>query len=280
MSIYAFLLTLASSLSQASWNLGTKKWSHNETLLVVGQAMSIPVFALLLFYFPLDWGLLWTHGWLIAFTTILHVFYYILLLYAYRISDVSNIFPMIRGLGVGIAGVESILLFHEFPGGWAITGFVLVILGLFIAAKPRKGQLSDRRVVMVVLGIGIIIGVFYPIDAYLSRTLGAIPFLIVMNAGMVLGLFFYYLKACPEQLLDSVRTKKRLSFSLGFVAMGSYVLLMFAVQKAPVSSVLALRESSIIFVSLGAVLFLKEHLRLNRILGIALILIAVLCMKL
>ena len=63
-------------------------------------------------------------------------------------------------------------------------------------------------------------------------------------------------------------------------SIGSYALALWAMTRAPVASVAALRETSVLFAALIGVFVLKERFRLQRALGTGAVVIGVMALRL
>ena len=68
---------------------------------------------------------------------------------------------------------------------------------------------------------------------------------------------------------------------MGAIAsLGSYGVALWAMTRAPVATVAALRETSVLFAALLGVWFLKEVFTLRRVIGTAIILAGVMALRL
>ena len=63
-------------------------------------------------------------------------------------------------------------------------------------------------------------------------------------------------------------------------SLGAYGIALWAMTKAPVASVAALRETSVLFATLIGVLMLKERFRFQRLLGAGAVVVGVMALRL
>jgi drug/metabolite transporter (DMT)-like permease len=65
-----------------------------------------------------------------------------------------------------------------------------------------------------------------------------------------------------------------------FASMGAYGIALWAMTRAPIASVAALRETSVLFAALIGVVMLKERFRLQRAVGTGAIIAGVMALRL
>ncbi len=63
-------------------------------------------------------------------------------------------------------------------------------------------------------------------------------------------------------------------------SLGAYGIALWAMTRAPIASVAALRETSVLFAALIGVLMLKERFRFQRALGTGVIVVGVMALRL
>jgi uncharacterized membrane protein len=77
-----------------------------------------------------------------------------------------------------------------------------------------------------------------------------------------------------------VRQRWLLATLGGLASLGSYWIALWAMTRAPVAAVSALRETSVLFATVLSVLVLKERFGLQRVLGAAVIVGGVVALRL
>src|SRR5262245_31568764 len=121
----ALLLVLAAAVIHAGWNAFTKRAGDPLAFL-----WSLGIFGALL-YAPGALFLLWDRGVaraalpLVIATILLHAVYFFALGRAYRLGDLSVVYPVARGTGVALVPIAARLVFDERLSVLGTTGIVL-----------------------------------------------------------------------------------------------------------------------------------------------------------
>ena len=86
-----------------------------------------------------------TWGWQVLLFTVgrgvIQTLYFVTLQRGYKVGDLSLVYPLARGTGPFFATIAAILLLGERPTPLALTGAVLVVVGVFAISStaPRTG---------------------------------------------------------------------------------------------------------------------------------------------
>src|SRR5215475_15449564 len=97
----------------------------------------------------------------LAGTAVLQTGYFVFLLRAYRIGDLSAVYPIGRGSGALLAALGGIALLGERPGPAGLTGIGLLVAGVIIVGMPaRTGQSPTLAAIMFALATGIFIATY------------------------------------------------------------------------------------------------------------------------
>jgi drug/metabolite transporter (DMT)-like permease len=222
---------------------------------------------------------------LIVVSGLLHVLYFITLLRGYRKADLTVVYPLARGSGPLISSLFAIVFLGEQLSIWGGLGIVSVVGGVFLIAggmnlirsfQRTQGQSEEQEKVRIQIRKGIIYGVltgvfiaaYTLVDAYAVKVLLLSPILVDYY-----GNFTRLAVLAPVLLRDRAATmsawKSQWKYALivACVSPISYVLVLYAIQIAPISHVAPAREVSMLFAALIGGHLLKEGDRLQRILG-------------
>jgi phosphonate utilization associated putative membrane protein len=272
------LAVLASALLHAGWNAlvkaGSDKALDTALLNLVGGLLALPLLA------AAGWPAAAAWPWLLA-SALVHVGYYALLTAAYRHGELSLTYPLMRGAAPLLVALASVAAFGErlSPLSWA--GVLGVSLGVLVLGGPRPGRGSGRAVTLA-LANAVVIATYTIIDGHGVRASG--------NAvGYVAALFLF--NALPFGALVLARRGWRPAWqhgrrrapmaALGAAAsLGAYGIALWAMTRAPVASVAALRETSVLFAALLATWQLQERFTPQRALGTAVILAGIAALRL
>lgn len=279
MNSTALALVVVGALFHATWNLFAKRSSGGAAFVWLYGVVSLLLLAPLGLY-------VWYSGdrsiggqaWIaIAISALAHLAYSLTLQKGYQVSDFSVVYPLARGTGPLFTVFAATVLLGETPTlvGW--LGIALILGGILLISDAWKGLSSstDRVKSGVLWGAvtGCTIAAYTIVDAWAVKTLGMAP--VVYYA---LGLLLRTGMLAPKVLGDLPSLREQWSRHRGHIlAVGAlsplaYILVLFAMQSAPLVYVAPARELSMMLgVVFGAVL-LQESLTAGRLVGTGLML--------
>jgi drug/metabolite transporter (DMT)-like permease len=282
MSGIALALVLAGAVCHALWNIAAKKARGGASFVflygLISVAAAAPLAAWTWMRLPQHFdGAMW---FAVIATALIHMLYSLVLQKAYREADFAVVYPVARGSGPMLAVIIAVLLLGERPSliGWLSVAAILA--GVFVSAGAAglwRGGAEKRRLgVLWGVATGAFIATYTVLDGWAIKTLGMAPILFYAT-----GLFFRVLLQAPFALcrLDDLRrewrAKRTAILIVGLLSPTAYSLVLFAVQRAPVSYVAPVREiSMLIGIFIGASL-LREELKASQIAGAAIMLLGV-----
>lgn len=275
----ALALVLLAGLIHASWNIAAKKAGGDIRFAAFTSIVNMVAWA------PLGLWLAWRHvpawGWrewaLLVASAILHSGYYLLLLRGYRKADLTVVYPLARGSGPLLSSLMAVVLLGEQISALGAAGIAGVVGGVFlIAGGPalwrRAGSAADRQRIHKGMFYGVASGVFIAgytvVDGYAVKVLLLSPILVDYVGGL-LRLFLVVPSVARD--LPAARALWRVQWKyavfVGVVSPVSYVLVLYAMQTAPLSHVAPAREVSMLFAALIGGQLLGEGDRRVRLLG-------------
>jgi drug/metabolite transporter (DMT)-like permease len=267
-----FLLILVGALAHATWNLVVKRSAVSGPTFVwltaVGAALIlIPIGIVVAVLEPPSWPDLALAAFVSA---ILHVGYFLALQAGYRAGDVGVVYPLARGTGPLLSVVFAIVLFGERPGPLGLLGAGAVIAGVVIIGLGggRANWRAARAGVIWGLTIGVVIAAYTLWDAHAVTALALSP--ILLNAGTssleaVLMTPIAVRRWATAKAVLRDHWKDVLVVST--LSPLSYILILFAMQLAPVSIVAPAREISVVFVAIAGWLLFREPHPVPRLTG-------------
>jgi len=292
MSAAALALVITAGLIHAIWNIAAKKAGGDARFAAFTSLLGMLVWAPVGIWFGWEavpkWGAIeWSF---IAISSILHVFYYVILLRGYRKSDLTVVYPLARGSGPLLSSAVAILLLGETLTGIGALGIGAVVAGVFlIAGGPALFRAAQdpakKAMVRKGMGYGLATGVFIAgytvVDGYAVKVLLMSPILVDY-----FGFFLRLVLLAPAVLrdrptaLDLWRAQWKHALLVAVISPVGYVMVLFAMQVAPLSHVAPAREVSMLFAALIGGQLLGEGDRLLRIAGAACIAIGVMALAL
>lgn len=272
------LVVLLGAVFHASWNALVKSGSDPLLDIIIVTTCIAAGMTIGLWFLPLPRPDSWLY--LIA-SVLVHLAYYGLLALAYRGGDLSLVYPIMRGTAPAFTALTAGILLGEQPswGGW--TGIFLVSGGVLLisADSPCARGARLAPVVFALLNAGVIVG-YTLIDGVGARLSG--------NAFSYTGWMLFLTGVLVFTVSLAIRGRQIISYVLaqwkkgtlgGGCTFASYSLALWAMTKAPIAPVAALRETSIIFSALLAVFVLKERITLLRCASIAVVTAGVIVLK-
>lgn len=269
MSTQVILLVLAAAIFHATWNIIVKGGSNKlfETALnALGGGLGA---MFILPFLPLPdracWGLL-------AVSCCCHLTYYICVAATYRVADITLGYTIMRGtapimtaLALCLAGVPLGL------AGWG--GVLFLCAGIFCLALEQKlAHKGSFKGIIYALRTSFVIMGYTLADGYGARLSGD-------SAGYTCWIFFlniipihiYIMWRQGREYINYLRARAVIGITGGLCGLASYGIAIWAMTMAPIALVAALRETSVVFAMIMAVMFLGEKLTPLRCVAILLV---------
>ncbi len=271
--IAAFVLFAA--LLHASWNALLKGGDDGFwSMTVMGIATAIAC-TMALPFLPLPAGPSWIY---IAGSALLHVGYNAFLIRAYRSGDFGSTYPVARGSSPLLVTLGAALVAGERPGLLGLAGVLLVSGGIISLAF--RGRRLPETGIFYALGTGMFIAAYSVTDGIGGRLSGdAVAYTLWMCLLWGATALPTYLAMRNGGSLWRGARKTGLAALGGLISVLAYGIVIFAMTRAPMGSVSALRETSVLFAVLLGRLFFGEQLTTRRILSALVIAAGALCLE-
>lgn len=274
---------LLGALLHAGWNALVK--SSSDTSLdtaLVHSVMSLLALPLALLVGPPS-SASWPY---IIGSLVIHIGYYIALAGAYKHGELSMTYPIMRGFAPLLVALASGSLIGEAPSAAAWLGIAGITLGVALVGLAHPGEaLHHGKALAFALGNAVIIAAYTVVDGLGVRASGdTLRYVLWLFA--IDGLPFALLvvlrrnKAERPQMWAYAKQRWPLAAAGGMASAGSYAIALWAMTRAPVASVAALRETSVLFAALLGTWLLKERFGVQRALGTVVIVAGVMALRL
>ena len=268
------LAVLGGAILHAGWNALVKSSGDKEldTALVhfLGAVVALPL--LLIVGLPPVAALPF-----IAASLVIHIGYYIALAGAYKHGELGLTYPIMRGFAPLLVALGSSAVLDEAPSMMAWAGIVGITLGVALVGLAHPGEtLHHRKALAFAFSNALIIAVYTFVDGKGVREAVAVGhsaasyvmLLFVLDGLPYPSLVFFRRDAAGRRaILDYARRRWPLAALGGAASIGSYAIALWAMTVAPVASVAALRETSVLFAALLGVWLLKERFGAQRAAG-------------
>lgn len=278
---------LLGAVLHAGWNALVKSSGDKplDTALVhaLGAVVALPLLAIV--GLPGPAGLPY-----IAASLFIHIGYYIALAGAYQHGDLGLTYPIMRGFAPLLVALASGSLIGEAPSLATWVGVLGITSGVALVGLAHPGEaLHHRKALAFAFANAGIIAVYTVVDGLGVRAevaaggnaLRYVMLLFVLDGVMYPALVWLRRGAAGrQQILAYARLRWPLAVLGGSASIGSYAIALWAMTRAPVASVAALRETSVLFAALLGTVLLKEKFGLQRTIGTGVIVVGVMALRL
>jgi phosphonate utilization associated putative membrane protein len=268
---------LFAALLHASWNALVNSSSDKamDTALIhlLGSAVALPI------ALAVGWPPAAAWPYVIA-SVVIHIGYYIALTGAYKHGDLGLTYPLMRGTAPLLVAVSAAGALGESlsPLSWA--GVRGISCGILVLGLSRHA-LDSPRAVGFALANAVVIAAYTVVDASGARASGnALQYvmaLFVVDGWPFAAIVFW--RRGGAVVWPYVQRRWPAALLGGAASLASYGIALWAMTRAPVATVAALRETAVLFAVLLGSWFLKERLSAWRMAGIAAIVAGVMALR-
>jgi drug/metabolite transporter (DMT)-like permease len=273
------LAVLGAGLLHAGWNALIKSAGGGDALLDTATIVAGGTFCSLLAlpFVPLPF----TASWPFALASVvIHFGYYLTLAQAYRTGDLSFAYPLMRGTAPLLVTLLGIVFLRELPTAQVSAGILLISAGIVgIAFAQRRHH--PRAAVYWALANAAIIAVYTLVDGAGARASGNALAYVVWLSFLEGVVFLAWIRTRRgADAVSYIGAQWRRGMLGGFCSVAAYAIVLWAMTRAPVAAVAALRETSVLFAAIIGTVLLKEGFGVARLVGAASVVAGVAALKL
>jgi drug/metabolite transporter (DMT)-like permease len=277
MDSFVFAAVLFAALCHAGWNAAVKRGLDplaTTILMSIGAAL---VGAAMLPFTGWPASAAWP--WVIA-SVLIHIVYFAALIESYAAGDMGLVYPLARGSAPLLTAIGAAVWLREYIGllGW--LGIAVLAAGVLLLSLRGSRDLAklDRRAVAFALLTAVTICAYTLVDGVGARAAGnAHAYTAAIFVGIGMAMAIYALVRRGRGVFALMAQHWKLGAGGGVMQVTSYGIAIWAMTVAPIALVGALRETSVLFGTILAVVFLKEPLLMPRVVA-ALMIVAGLVM--
>jgi drug/metabolite transporter (DMT)-like permease len=202
----------------------------------------------------------------------IHTAYHFMLPISYNYGDLGQVYPIARGSAPLLVTIGAAFFVGEMPATVAIFGVVCLAIGVMYTALDRQGRNTNTKAVFCALITGLLIACYTVVDGVGARDAGSamgFAVLLTIGDGVVTCLIVFVWKGSRIFRFD--KNTFVLCSAAGMLQIGAYWIAVWALARAPMGAVSALRETSVLFVSLISTLILRESFGPYRVVSAALV---------
>lgn len=264
-SMIVLVAILGAACAHAGWNAIAHRISDklvSITLVNTGCLVcSIPVVALTAPPQRASWAYL-------AASVILHLAYNGALMLSYRLGDFSQTYPLARGTSPLVVTVFAALVADEAPTPGQMVGVGLICGGLAaLVLFGHRHQPVHTASVTAAVGTGVLIAAYTTVDGIGVRAaggwIGYTGWLMLLQSLVIPAAA---LASRRRHLARKMTGVWHIGLAGGALSLVAYGLVLWAQTRAPLATVAALRESSIVIAAVIGTLAFGERFGRARIL--------------
>jgi drug/metabolite transporter (DMT)-like permease len=248
-------LVLLAAVLHASWNAMLKAAPDRVTTSAVMNLTGLAIGAVLAVFVAVPASASWIF---ILLSVGIHFGYFVFLLGSYRYGDLSQVYPLARGIGPLVVAFLSPWLIGESLGRVQFAGVMLLCLGILSLAFNRMHwrELTNWKPLVMALATGGTIAAYTIVDGLGVRVsgspLGYIAWLFILD-----GISMAALAAALRRrtLGSAVRSMWKPAVLSGVISILAYGIVIWCYSLGAIAPIAALRETSVVIAAaIGSVL--------------------------
>lgn len=279
-------IVLIAAIAHAIWNTASKCKRGDPLLFVWAYTCGATLLCMPFGVVPMITGaqpLSWQFAVASVVSAVLHVVYSLVLQLGYERFDLGVIYPVARGTGPILTMLSAILLLGERPAWTALLGAAVIVAGIMVVAGDpfRYALRSVRGGVLWGTATGASIAAYTLWDGYAVTSLGLLPSSYFFGAFLLQSLLLTAgALRKRSRIPTTIRSNMMLILIVAVLSPLAYVLVLTAMQTAPIALVAPLRESAIVIGSLIAWRLFHEQDLVRRLIGAGIVLCGVVTISL
>ncbi len=253
----AFILVLGAALIHAIWNSFVKT-AGKKSLFVFAYCVVHILVGILIGGFSLFPS--WEAFPYIITSAIVHIFYYFFLYKSYIFGDLSEVYPLMRGMAPILVTIGSFFLIGELPISTGIFGIIFISSGIILLSVHNFFYSFSLKAVLFAMVTGLCISIYSLLDGLGVRqteeALSYISWLFIIEG--IGGSIVFWIISKKENLKIDQRTLM-FGFFGGILSCLAYGIVIYVKMNTQLGIVSSLRETSVIFGSLIGIIIFKER---------------------
>lgn len=268
---------LCGALLHASWNALVKSSQDKDldmaVIHLIGSFLAIPVVMLVGWPSAQAWPF-------IGASVIIHIGYYLALTGAYRHGELGLTYPLMRGVAPLLVALSATLTLGESLSTLSWAGVLGISAGVLVIGLHRHA-LKAPKAMGFALANAVVIAIYTVVDGLGVRAsqnaLQYVATLFLLD-GWPFALLMFATRG--RAMVDYARHRWPIATLGALASLGSYGIALWAMTQAPVATVAALRETSVLFAVLLGAWFLHEAFTVRRVTGTCIIVAGVMALRL
>ncbi len=268
---------LFGALLHAGWNAlvksSTDKSLDMAVIHMIGSLLAVPLVVFV--------GWPRAEAWpFIGASVLIHIGYYIATTQAYKHGDLGLTYPLMRGTAPLLVALSATFTLGETLTPLAWAGILGICCGVLMLGLSRHALHAPKAVGFALVN-AVIIAVYTVVDGLGVRASGnALQYIatLFLLDGWPFGLLMMARRG--RVMVSYARQRWPVAAGGALASLASYGIALWAMTRAPVATVAALRETSVLFAVLLGTWLLRETFTVRRLLGSCVIVGGVMAIRL
>lgn len=207
---------------------------------------------------------------LLAASCLCHLFYYLCISATYKIADLTLGYSIMRG-AAPIFTATILALAGQHFGFYGWLGILSLCSGILLLGLQHFHK-GNPKAIFFALRTALVITCYTLADGFGARSAGnSVSYTLWIFFLNIFPINIWILYRHGRDYIDYLKKRSRPGLFGGFCSLLSYGIVIWAMSRASIALVGALRETSVIFGAILAMLFLGEKLTTTRACAILLV---------
>ena len=217
----------------------------------------------------------------LGLTILLHTAYHLFLPIAYNHGDLGQVYPIARGSAPLLVGVGALAFAGEQLSPLGIIGVLCLVSGVIALTFERGSGIRKKpKAVMYALMTGVVIASYTVVDGLGVRQAGSVlGFAVWLTIGDGLLTFLIISLWKGREVLVVAKRSLNTGFLGGAMQVAAYWIIVWALANAPMATVSAVRETSVLFAALISTFLLREGFGVWRFISASLVTLGLVATK-
>lgn len=262
----------------ASWNALVKSGGAPEFTIASFQLFGGLLSLCLVWFVPVPDPASWPY---IFASVVVHNVYYFTMAQAYRAGDLSQVYPLFRGLAPVLVALAALVFANEHLDIGTVAGIVLISAGLMsITLLGQHFGKIPKKALYWGLITSVLIASYTVVDGIGVRlSENALSYIIWLFILEFIPIVSWLLLTQRQAWFSYMSQSKAKIFFGGLASNGAYALVIYAMSLGAMAVVSSLRETSVIFAALIGTLLLGEPFGRQRVIAALLVAVGIIIMR-
>ncbi len=273
MELWLVIAVLLAALLHASWNALVKVGGDGVQTFFLFKLGGLPFAGAVLLFTGMPDPAALPY---VAASSLVLLAYGLCLGHAYQNADFSLVYPIARGVAPVGVGVLAVVFAGEVPKGTMLLGTVVVSAGIMALAYVRRAERAVPSGLVSAVGVGLAIATYTLLDGIGARVSGRpVAYAALLNVASFVPVALVVLAWRHREAMGLVAKEWRNGLLGGTLMVLAYGIVIFAMTRAPIASVAALRETSVIIAAVIGTCLMGEPFGRQRVVAACVVTVGV-----